>query len=113
MRSSARHACFITQNKVSIAPWTTDARLFECSYNQRPAVLTYDGVAGTDTPVCPRQQRELIGLFGLRRLLIDKRDTRVTQIQDEIREKLALHGIAEMTLSKPRVFVRPGSRVMV
>lgn len=108
-----RYACFITQNKIRIKPWTTNARLFECSYNQRPGLLTFDGVAGTDTPVCPRNQRELIGLFGLRRLLIDKRDGRVETINAEIKEKLALYGLGEMTFSKPRIYVRPGARVMV
>jgi hypothetical protein len=108
-----RFAAFITENKVQLGPWPTEARLFECSYNQRPSPLTYDGVAGTDTPVCPRNQRELIGLYGLRRLLIDKRDKRVEIIDAEIREKLALYSSHEISFSRPRVYVRRGSRVML
>ena len=107
-----RYACFITQNKIRIAPWTTAARLFECSYNQRPAPLTFDSVASTDTPVCPRHQRELIGLFGLRRLMSDKRDARLKIVDAEIQEKLALYGGNEATFSKPRIYVRRGATVM-
>lgn len=107
----AQYASFITQSKVRIVPWTTNYRLFECTYNQRPAALTFDGNVATDTPVCPQNARELIGLFALRRVMTDKRDQRIQVIQAEIQERLSILTSAELSLNPPRVFVPRGFRV--
>lgn len=110
-RERAQYAAFITESKIRIGPHTTEARLFECSYNRRPDPLTFDGAASTDTPIVPREGRVIIGLFALRTLLIDKRDERYKVIQGEIDEKWALLSGTELSFAKPRTYVRRGANV--
>lgn len=107
----AQYATFITDQKIALAPWTNDARLFEMSYNVRPDPLTFDGNVSTDTPICPRNARELIGVFGLRRLMVDRRDQRIQVIQAEIQERLNILGGADLSLNPPRSIPKRGSRV--
>jgi len=107
----SQYAAFIGDGKVRLVPWTPEAQLWECRYNFRPVPLTWDGVGATDTPICPRQVREVIALFGLRRVMTDKRDARIQVIQAEIQERLSVGTSAEMSMAKPRRFVPAGSRV--
>ena len=106
----ARHGAFITSSKVVIHPWTTGARLFECSYNVRTDPLTFDGAA-TDTPLLPRERRQLLVPWALRKLLPDKRDGRLEVIEREIANELQLLSGADITFAKPRTYVRRGQAI--
>lgn len=111
-RTRARHAAFVTNAKLRLGPWTTDARLFECAYNYRPTLLDFTGAAATDTPILPQEGRALPGLYALHSLMGDKRDARLVNIEKEIGRLEALLTGAEVSFAKPRTYVRPGARVM-
>ena len=107
-----RYAAFITDSKLRIAPWTSTARLFEVAYNYRPSPLTLDGVAGTDTPVVPRNFRQIIAWRAEERVAHDRRDKeREKTAKDEVAEVLALMERAELGFARPRSYVPRGHRV--
>lgn len=107
----AQYASFINDTTVRLMPWTHEARLFECAYNYRPSPLTFDGVAGTDTPAIPRDSRVIIMQRALEMIYSDKRDGRITIVQNELRETLGKMGSVESTFGKPRIKPKRGFRV--
>lgn len=108
---SARYAAFITDATIRLIPWTKEARLFECSYNYRPDPLTFDGVAATDTPIVPRDNRIAIAQRALSRIYTDKRDARLQIVQAELDEILSKMSSTDVTFGKPRI--RPSPNLTV
>jgi len=107
-----RYGAFITDSVLRIAPWTTAARLFECAYNYRADALTFDGVAGTDTPIVPRTFRQAIAWRAEVKVANDRRDfDRAKVAQGELDEILASMDAVEIGFQKSRRFVPPGHRV--
>lgn len=106
----AQYAAFLSPSVIRIAPWTKDARLFELSYNYRPASLSFDGSAN-DVPILPQDSRLAIALRALTRLYSDKRDARLDVVQKEFDETLARLSSVEISFSKPRIYIPDGARV--
>lgn len=106
-----KYAAFITDSTIRLMPWPNDATLYECSYNYRADVLTFDGVAGTDTPIVPRDNRIAIAQRALAKIYADKRDARVQTVQQELDETLAKMSATDSTFAKPRIRPRAGSTV--
>lgn len=107
----ANYATFITATKIRIAPWTNDARLFEYVGNAVPAPLTFDGVAGTDTPTIPRWSRKAIANRALQTLFPDKRDARLKEAQAELQDMLSMLEKQDMTFARHRSWIPKGSRI--
>ena len=107
----ARKGAFISASVLRIAPWTTEARLFECTYNYRPSLLTFDGVAATDTPILPQEHRVVIGDRALEKIYADKRDARTEIAAKNVAETFARMSGTEITFGKPRVYVKRGQSV--
>lgn len=107
----AAYAAFISDTEVRIVPWTTEARLFEISYNYRPDPLTFDGTALTDTPILPRDSRVAIAQRALLKIYSDKRDERTEMLQVEFDETLSRMSSTESTFVKPRIHIAPNFRV--
>ena len=103
-----RYACFISASKIRIAPWTQSARLFECSYVYRTSPLTFDGVAGTDTPILPRERRKAIANRAMLQLFPDKRDQRIKVAADELKDMIDAMERTESGFSKLRSYIRRG-----
>ena len=106
------YAAFVGDNKVRLAPWPECPLLYEISYNYRPPALDFSGNAATDTPIIPRQWRQILGLVVLSKLWTDKSDARFARIREETDVVMRSMRGSEMSLQKPRSFVPRGHRIM-
>mgnify|MGYP003393930619 FL=1 len=107
----AKYYTFINSSTIRIMPWTTSARLFEIAYNYRPAALDFTGAGAGDTPILPQESRFILVPKALQLLYKDKRDGRLAAIGQELKDKMDNLTSSELTLIKPRIWVRRGSRV--
>ena len=107
-----RYGAFLTDSVLRIAPWTTEARLFECAYNVRAAALTFDAAAATDTPLVPQQFRSLIAWRAEEKVAHDKQDyDRAKRASEEVQEVLtAMQGV-ELSFKQPRLYIPRGQRI--
>jgi hypothetical protein len=107
-----RYAAFLTTSVVRLVPWTTEAQLYELSYNRRPAALDFGGGAA-DTPIVPQDSRIAIAQRALMKLYNDKRDERLQIVQAEFNETLARMSATESTFGRPRLRASASGRVTV
>jgi hypothetical protein len=88
--AAARYCAIIRHQKIRIYPWMTDAHRYEYEYCYHPGVLTFDGVAGTDTPIIqPAEDRVAIAFLAIANLLVDKNDDRAAAHVQAAQAKIA------------------------
>lgn len=92
--------------QLQLAPWSEDAVNIEYDYTQF-VTLTFDGVAGTDTPVIPRQDRVVVAYKALYDLMADKNDTRADGMELKAQRKLKEMVSVHLPATKSQAFVRP------
>lgn len=63
----------VTDQILRLSPWTEDAQSIEFDHVERQAALTFDGVAGTDTPRFPPDDRVVIADLAAGRFMTEKR----------------------------------------
>ncbi len=106
-----RYAAFITDSKIRIAPWTNEARVFECAYNFRPAPLDFTGGAG-DVPIVPQDKRAVIAWEAAWQVCEDRKERDRAKDFMEMREillkEMEMH---EMSFARPRQYVPRGHRI--
>lgn len=110
----ARYGAFLFADetlRIRIAPWTTDAHLFEITYNYRPDSLTFNSDSTTDVPILPVDSRSAIAHRALVKIFADKRDQRVEIAQREFSEQIDKMSSVETSANKPRLV--PGIRSSV
>lgn len=103
---------FIGPQKLKIAPWTTLQKRFEYRYIYHPGVLTFDGVAGTDTLVIsPSEDRVVVALMAVGNLLVDKNDDRASIFLDAAVSKISAMKRLQNAMTRARIWVAPGNNV--
>lgn len=96
-----------TSPLIQIAPWTEDQVNIEYEYADRD-VLTFDGVAATDTPKVPREYRWLIAEWALWLLFRKKSDDSIAPTTENISAGLRmLEDRYCSRSSRPRFYTRP------
>lgn len=107
-----RYGAFITDSVLRIAPWTSEIRLFECSYNVRAEPMDFSGGVA-DTPIVPRNFRPIIAWRAEAKLMADKRpdDKRLLTAEKEVNDLLTMMQNTEAGFHKARAFVPRGFRV--
>lgn len=111
-KTESSYCALIAERRLRLSPWPTDARHYEYPYIFHPGVLTFDGVAGTDTPIIsPAEDRIILSFFGVGNLLKDKDDDRADEFLQFAGVKLQDMKRLAVRLASPRSWVGPGHRV--
>ena len=98
---------------VRLIPWVSEAATIEYEYGKRPPVLTFDGVAGTDTPFIPLEDRIVLADRALFYLLVDKNDDRADGHFLASQAKLEEMKLNYLGMPKARFRPRVGARLGV
>lgn len=107
-----REAAFIGPQLIKISPWTTAAKRFEYRYLYHPGVLTFNGVAGTDTLIItPSEDRVVVALMAVGNLLVDKNDDRASIFLDAAVSKISAMKRLQNAMTRARIWVAPGNNV--
>ena len=92
---------------IQIAPWPEDAVNLEYEYAERH-VLTFDGVAATDTPKVPLEYRWVIGEWALWLLFRKKSDDGIIPTDPNIQSGLMqMQSLYFSFANRPRFHTRP------
>lgn len=106
------YCAFIGNRRIKLWPWLTEAKRFTYYYIYHPGVLTFDGVAATDTPVIePAEDRVVLALLAVGNLLVDKNDDRANIFLDAAASKINSMKRLHQAKSRARVWVMPGNNV--
>lgn len=110
--NNPRYCAFIGNRRIKLWPWTTESKRYTYYYMYHPGVLTFDGVAATDTPIIqPAEDRVVIALMAVGNLLIDKNDDRANIFLDAAVSKINSMKRLHQAKSRARVWVMPGNNV--
>ncbi len=106
-----RYAAFISDFKIRLAPWTNEARLFECAYNFRPSPLDFSGGAG-DIPIVPQDHRAVLAWEACYQVAEDRRERERAKDFMEMRDAVIKElESKEMSFARPRSYVPRGHRI--
>ena len=91
--------------KVRVIPWPTEAMTIEYQYSKRAAALTFDGVAGTDTPDVPKEDLLCVADRAAFMLAVDKNDDRANGYFEQSNRRL--DAMVERYIAMQRPSFRP------
>lgn len=110
--NNPKYCAFIGNRRIKVWPWTTESKRYTYHYLFHPGLLTFDGVAATDTPIIePAEDRVVIALMAVGNLLIDKNDDRANIFLDAAVAKINSMKRLHQAKSRARVWVMPGNNV--
>lgn len=108
-----RRVALVRGDKLRIVPWPETTPLtLEYEYTIKPSAdFTFDGVAGTDTPVLPITDRHVLSDFALSLLLHLKNDSRAGEMIAAVTSKLGTMSKLYLPIGKSRLYILPGQGV--
>lgn len=110
--NNPEYCAFIGNRRIKLWPWLSDSKRFTYHYIYHPGVLTFDGVAATDTPIIePAEDRVVLSLLAIGNLLVDKNDDRANIFLDAATAKINAMKRLHQAKSRARAWVMPGNNV--
>jgi hypothetical protein len=107
-----RVATLVAPQRVRLWPYPTEQRRYEYAYQYHPGVLTFDGVAATDTPlISPAEDRIVLVDLAVGIILADKEDPRGPSYEARAAQRIRRMQGAQLRGQRPRTWVRRGQSI--